>query len=191
MPAHQRRGHRAGRDHERLGLEPADQQGQDEGDDDRLDRLAMALLGLGVGVFPACSAAAACWRQSVPSSVVSSVRLIVPRVRSVARVGPCASGIASRPSRALIECNGFRRGSGTQYTDRPKTSQRDDLARQVDQERLAQEQSPGTTGLPAQNRESFETGLLSPSTKYSSSPEPIGLGRPRTAGAGCRPGLLV
>ena len=38
--AHQRRGHRAGRDHERLGLERAEQKRQHERDHDRLDRLA-------------------------------------------------------------------------------------------------------------------------------------------------------
>ena len=38
--AHQRGGHRAGRDHERLGLERAKQKRQHERDHDRLDRLA-------------------------------------------------------------------------------------------------------------------------------------------------------
>ena len=40
MAPHQRRGHRPGGDHERLGLERAEQERQDEGDHDRLDRLA-------------------------------------------------------------------------------------------------------------------------------------------------------
>ena len=40
VAAHERGGHRAGRDHERLRLEGAEQQGERKGHDDRLDRLA-------------------------------------------------------------------------------------------------------------------------------------------------------
>ena len=40
VPAHERRGHRAGRDHERFGFERAKQKRQHERDDDRLDRFA-------------------------------------------------------------------------------------------------------------------------------------------------------
>ena len=45
MPALQRRGHRAGRNDERLGHEAAEQQGQDHRHRDRLDRLPPAAVG--------------------------------------------------------------------------------------------------------------------------------------------------
>ena len=47
VPAHQRGGHRAGRDHKRLGLERAEQKRQHERDHDRLDRLADGVRGDG------------------------------------------------------------------------------------------------------------------------------------------------
>ena len=46
MPAHQGRSHRSRGNHERLGLETPDHQGQDKGHDDRFDRVAVALPGL-------------------------------------------------------------------------------------------------------------------------------------------------
>jgi len=42
VAAHQRGSHRAGRDHEGLGLERSKQEGQDKGHHDRLDGLATA-----------------------------------------------------------------------------------------------------------------------------------------------------
>ena len=50
VPAHQRRGHRTGGDHERLGLESADDERQDERHHDGLDRIAVPLAG-GCGGF--------------------------------------------------------------------------------------------------------------------------------------------
>src|SRR5439155_12283574 len=47
--AEQRRRHRAGRDHERLGQEGLEQQHQHDDDDEGVDDLAGAVLGLGRG----------------------------------------------------------------------------------------------------------------------------------------------